>query len=52
MKLVGGSYLWVLITIIFFRWASREEAGRPTKPAVLTWDQVQAELEEHPAPTP
>ena len=24
MKLVGGSYLWVLITIIFFRWAGRE----------------------------
>ena len=24
MKLVGGSYLWVLITVIFFRWAGRE----------------------------
>ena len=24
MKLVGGTYLWVLITVIFFRWANSE----------------------------
>jgi putative membrane protein len=54
MKLVGGTYLWTLITVIFFRWASREHAGGRPTPAdgVLTWDQVAQELEEHPAPTP
>jgi putative membrane protein len=55
MKLVGGTYLWVLITVIFFRWAMREhlDGRRPTPaPDVLTWDQVAQELEEHPAPTP
>jgi putative membrane protein len=54
MKLVGGTYLWVLITIIFFKWAAREHAdGHRAAPAaeVLTWDQVAQELEEHPAPT-
>jgi putative membrane protein len=55
MKLVGGTYLWVIITVIFFRWAAREHAdGQDPTPssAVLTWDQVAQELEEHPAPTP
>jgi len=28
MKLVGGGYLWVLITVIFFRWAGREDPRR------------------------
>jgi putative membrane protein len=50
MKLVGGSYLWGLITIIFFRWAGREEAAIRSAEAVLTWDQVQREFDEHPAP--
>jgi putative membrane protein len=55
MKLVGGTYLWVLITVIFFRWAAREHGdGHRPRPAteVLTWEQVAQELEEHPAPTP
>lgn len=26
MKILGGFYLWVLITILFFKWASRQEA--------------------------
>lgn len=54
MKLVGGTYLWVLITVIFFRWAGRasaERQGPPPATPVLTWDQVAQELEEHPAPT-
>jgi putative membrane protein len=34
MKLAGGTYLWVLITVIFFRWASREH-GQP-QPAAPT----------------
>ncbi|MGE3619045.1 MAG: cytochrome c oxidase assembly protein [Acidimicrobiia bacterium] len=55
MKLVGGSWLWLLITIIFFRWAARHaEADRagvaPSERDVLTWEQVRQELERHPAP--
>jgi putative membrane protein len=26
MKIIGGFYLWILITVLFFRWASRHEA--------------------------
>ncbi len=28
MKLGAGSYLWLLITIIFFKWASQQESLR------------------------
>jgi hypothetical protein len=48
---VGGTYLWVLITVIFFRWAAREhlDGQRPSPPSeVLTWDQVARELAESP----
>jgi putative membrane protein len=51
MKLVGGTYLWVLITVIFFRWANRPETSGPPE-TVLTWDQVERELRERPATTP
>lgn len=55
MKLIGGTYLWVLITMIFFRWATAQEAEQggsrvPRNHAVLTYDQVEREFEEHPAP--
>ena len=55
MKLVGGTYLWVLDAIIFFVWAGRhEEAARRgvdyTEREVLTWDVVQAEFEASQAP--
>ena len=49
MKLIGGTYLWVIITGLFFRWAGDQE--RRDRPDVLTWDQVQHEFDEHPAPT-
>jgi putative membrane protein len=52
MKLVGGTYLWLLIAVIFFRWASKAAYGQdPMARPVLTFDQVQAEFDEHPAPT-
>jgi putative membrane protein len=51
MKLVGGSYLWVLIAVIFFRWADRQEGGSAPG-AILTFDQVQQEFEKHDAPAP
>jgi putative membrane protein len=56
MKLGGGTYLWAIIAAIFFTWASRhDDADRlgvtPTERDVLTWDQVQRELDATPAPT-
>jgi putative membrane protein len=48
MKLVGGTYLWVVITGLFFRWASGQEAR--DRGQVLTFDQVTQEFDEHPAP--
>jgi putative membrane protein len=55
MKLGGGTYLWAIIAGIFFTWASRhDDADRrgvtPSERDVLTWDQVQRELESTPAP--
>jgi putative membrane protein len=49
MKLGAGSYLWLLITMIFFHWASRQDAVRVPQ-GTLTFDQVQQEFREHPAP--
>ena len=33
MKVVGGFYLWTIITVLFFRWANREGYGEPASPA-------------------
>ena len=49
MKLGAGSYLWLLITIIFFKWASQQESLRGAG-ATLTYDQVQQEFRDHPPP--
>jgi hypothetical protein len=49
MKLGAGSYLWLLITIIFFRWASDHDSLRD-RPATLTYDQVEREFQAHPPP--
>ena len=56
MKLAGGMYLWTLILILFFKWASRHEAAERagrlvTESDVLTWDQVESEL-RHAGPPP
>ena len=54
MKLGAGLYLWGLIVVLFFRWyAEQERDDRATRVVVppddvLTWDQVQAELETIP----
>lgn len=55
MKLVGGSYLWVLIGVIFFTWADRHDQADRRGEAVserdiLTWDEVRAELDATRAP--
>ncbi|HEX2142722.1 MAG TPA: cytochrome c oxidase assembly protein, partial [Candidatus Limnocylindria bacterium] len=53
MKLGAGTYLWVIIAVLFFTWASRHAAAEQV-PSVraaggtLTWDQVQAELDRLP----
>jgi putative membrane protein len=49
MKLVAGFYLWVLIVVLFFRWAARNQAadraGRTlSERQILTWDEVKDEL--------
>jgi putative membrane protein len=53
MKLAGGTYLWMIIATIFFMWATRQDYDadrRGKRSDVLTWDEVQAELEATPAP--
>jgi putative membrane protein len=55
MKLVAGGFLWLIITIRFFQWASKfsdsdkaiDQAG-PVHD--LTWADVEREFEEHPPP--
>lgn len=53
MKLGGSTYLWALITVMFFKWAARHEAAERTGRAlterdVLTWEHVEAEFEANP----
>jgi putative membrane protein len=55
MKLVGGGFLWLIITIRFFQWASKfsdtDKAVDQAGPAHdLTWADVEREFEEHPPP--
>ena len=55
MKLGAGTYLWVLITLIFFRWSAQteradREAAAARRREVLTFERVEAEFEKHPAP--
>ncbi len=51
MKVLGGSLLWGVIVVMFFRWYA-EENRHPTvdAPEVLTWDDVARELERTPPP--
>ncbi|MGH9289844.1 MAG: cytochrome c oxidase assembly protein [Acidimicrobiales bacterium] len=55
MKLVGGGFLWLIITIRFFQWASKfsdsDKAIDQAGPAHdLTWADVEREFDEHPPP--
>jgi putative membrane protein len=58
MKVVGGGFIWLVITIRFFQWASRfsdtDKAIDQAGPAhELTWSDVEAEFDRHPpAPEP
>jgi len=55
MKLGAGTYLWVIIAVLFFVWSARQqEADREEAAArrreVLTFERVQAEFDRNPAP--
>ncbi|MPY92272.1 MAG: hypothetical protein GEV08_04145 [Acidimicrobiia bacterium] len=56
MKIGVGMYLWTLIAILFFRWAALHAAAdragiiRVNERDLLTWDDVQHELERLPPP--
>jgi putative membrane protein len=41
MKIVGGFILWVVIAVVFFRWAAREERDGMD---ALRWRDVDAEI--------
>ena len=47
MKVAGGGILWGIIVVMFFRWYASSERD---KGDVLTWDDVQRELERTKAP--
>src|SRR3546814_2741577 len=63
MKLGAGTYLWIVIAVLFFRWSNRQadlqgRGRRPVPPTedsddtpdVLTWEKAEREMAEHPAP--
>jgi putative membrane protein len=55
MKLVGGGFLWLIITIRFFQWASKfsdtDKAVDQAGPVHdLTWADVEREFDKHPPP--
>ncbi|MEA2509816.1 MAG: putative rane protein [Actinomycetota bacterium] len=43
MKIVGGLLLWGIITVMFFRWYAREEAGNVVEQ--VSWDDFERELQ-------
>lgn len=45
MKVYAGSILWGVIVGVFFRWYASEQPVRRRPDAVLTWDEVQRELD-------
>ena len=57
MKLVGGGFLWLVITIRFFQWASKfsdtDKAVDQAGPVHdLTWADVEREFDRRTAPPP
>lgn len=51
MKVWGGLILWLIIAVMFFRWSAADEKERIARRRVLTWDEVQTELERTKAPS-
>jgi putative membrane protein len=51
MKVLGGTILWGVIVVMFFRWYAEENRDRKRRVEdVLTWDDVARELERTPPP--
>lgn len=55
MKLGAGTYLWVIIAVLFFVWSARQqredqEAAAARRREVLTFERIQREFEQHPPP--
>ena len=50
MKLGAGSYLWLLITIIFFRWASQQESAARAPDHAHLRPGASASSSDHPPP--
>jgi putative membrane protein len=55
MKVIGGGFLWLIITVRFFQWAAKfadsdRAADQAGPPHDLTWEQVEQEFDKHPAP--
>ena len=53
MKLGAGTYLWVVIAVLFFRWAAsftHTASGPVSDDGVLTYQDVERQFAEHPAP--
>ena len=51
MKLVGGFFLWTVITIIFFRWSGEEADREVADTSGLTYHQVTEEFARTEAPS-
>jgi putative membrane protein len=51
MKVGGGAILWLVIAVMFFRWTAKDEKDRLARRRVLTWDEVETELNRTEAPT-
>ncbi len=51
MKLAGGFYLWIIITVLFFRWAKQSGFGRPTPAPRVRPEQPAADAPTVPGPT-
>jgi cytochrome c oxidase assembly factor CtaG len=62
MKVGGSTYLWTIITVLFFRFVAQSEHNdhargvpldrRAPAEAVLTWDEVERELATAPPAPP
>lgn len=50
MKVLGGTILWGVIVVMFFRWYADENRRNKRPDDVLTWDDVARELERTPPP--
>lgn len=43
MKLGGGFFLWSVIAVLFFRWSSKEETGKPDE---VDWQDIELKLNQ------